>query len=335
MTWRKSLCLLLLLTWWFSEASAAIEEVSLTDGRYVMGTALEITLYTPDRKRGQEFVDHLFTLSQRLDRLFTSFDPESPLNLLNRQAGHGPRPVETELAHILSLSVAYWQLTQGTFDVTVGPLVKLWQKARRKGTLPSPVALTHTLARVGSDKIVIDLTGMAGLAREDMSLDLGGIGKGYALDRMAEMLRANGIERAFLNFGQSSLWGVGSPPGEDGWHVLVRQPDGGFVGVVTLQDQALSVSGSFGQWTEINGRRYGHVIDPRSGQALTRNLQACVIAPTAAQAEALSKALLILGEQDGIALLGKLPDTEGMLIEAGGKIWMTAGWASSVAFPPL
>lgn len=332
MTWRKSLCLLLLLTWRFSEDPIAAEEVSLIDGRYIMGTVLEITLYAPDKKRGEELMDHLFTLSQHLDRLFTSFDPESPLNLLNRQAGYGPQPVETELARILSLSVAYWQSTRGTFDVTVGPLVELWQEAARRGAVPSPTALTHTLARVGSDKIAITAAGTAELGREGMSLDLGGIGKGYALDRMAETLRASGITRALLNFGQSSLWGTGSPPGEDSWHVLVRHPKGGFIGVVSLKDQALSVSSTLGQWIEIGGKRYGHVIDPRSGRALTRNLEACVVASSAAKAEALSKALLILGEKQGIELLAKLPGTEGMLVEAEGKMWMTTGWAKSFAF---
>jgi thiamine biosynthesis lipoprotein len=334
MIWRKSLCLFLLLLLRSGEASANAQEAPLVGGRYIMGTVLEVILYAPDRESGQAVMDHLFALSQNLDRLFTSFDSKSPVNLLNRQAGYGPQWAETELIPILSLSAAYWQLTQGAFDITVGPLVELWQEAGRKGTLPSPRDLTHALARVGSNKISIT-GGKVELSQRRMSLNLGGIGKGYALDRMAETLRKNGVTRAFLNFGQSSLWGMGSPPGEAGWHVLLRQPDEGFVGVITLQDQALSVSGSLGQWTEINGQRYGHVIDPRSGQALTRNLQACVVAATAAKAEALSKALLVLGEQDGIALLEKLPDTEGMLIEAGGKVWTTAGWASRVAFSPF
>ncbi len=334
MMWGKSLGFLLFLILSFGQISTAAEEVPLVDGRCIMGTVLEMSLYAPDKESGRVFMDHLFTLSQNLERLFTSSDPNSALNLLNRQAGYGPQPTETDLARILSLSAAYWQVTHGAFDITVGPLVELWQEAGHKGSLPSPKDLTYALAQVGSDKISVT-AGIAELSQKGMFLDLGGIGKGYALDRMADTLRKNGVIRAFLNFGQSSLWAIGSPPQEEGWHVLVRRPDEGFVGRITLQDQALSVSGSFGQWTEINGQRYGHVIDPRSGQALTRNLQACVVAPTAAQAEALSKALLILGEQDGIALLEKLLDTEGMLTETGGKMWTTLGWMNAVAFSPL
>ncbi len=115
---------------------------------------------------------------------------------------------------------------------------------------------------------------------------------------------------------------------------MIRQPKGETVGLMTLQDQALSVSGSLGQSFEVNGARYGHVIDPRSGEPLQRDLLACVIAPSAAQAEALSKALLILGEDEGLALLQRLPEVEGLLVEANGQRWMTPGWAQTITFAP-
>jgi thiamine biosynthesis lipoprotein len=114
--------------------------------------------------------------------------------------------------------------------------------------------------------------------------------------------------------------------------LLLQRSDGQAVGVVTLRNQALSVSSSFGQIFEVNGQHYGHVIDPRTGAPLQRDLLACVIAPNAAQAEALSKALLILGEHDGIALMQHFPGVEGLLLEADGHRWMTPGWARAVAF---
>ncbi len=136
-----------------------------------------------------------------------------------------------------------------------------------------------------------------------MAIDLGGIGKGYALDQLTNLLRKQGLSQALLDFGQSSIWALGAPPDAEGWHLLVQQPDGETVGIITLRDQALSVSGSLGQTFVVNGNRYGHVIDPHSGEPLQRDLLACVIAPSATQAEALSKALLILGEHRGIILL--------------------------------
>ncbi|MBI3303593.1 MAG: FAD:protein FMN transferase, partial [Deltaproteobacteria bacterium] len=190
----------------------------------------------------------------------------------------------------------------------------------------------HT--RVGSEKLQLSSDGRVSLTRRGMAIDLGGIGKGYALDQLAVRLRTQGIANALLDFGQSSIWALGAPPDAPGWRLLVQQPDGRTAGVITLRDQALSVSGSLGQSVTINGQRYGHVIDPRSGEPLRRDLLACVIAPSAAQAEALSKALLILGEQEGIALLRDLPGVEGLLTEASGQRWMTAGWAQATAFVP-
>jgi thiamine biosynthesis lipoprotein len=165
-----------------------------------------------------------------------------------------------------------------------------------------------------------------------MALDLGGIGKGFALDRMVAALKDQHISRALLDFGQSSQWAVGTPPNAAGWRLLIRQSNGQVAGLMTLQNQALSVSGSLGQSVTVGGQRYGHVIDPRTGQPIQRDLLAYVVAPSAAQAEALSKAFLILGESEGTALLERLPGVQGMLLEANTKRWQTAGWTQSVSF---
>jgi thiamine biosynthesis lipoprotein len=147
---------------------------------------------------------------------------------------------------------------------------------------------------------------------------------------------------ALLSFGQSSMRAVGAPPGARGWRILLRRPDvadgpreSAFAGVLTLRDRSLSVSGSLGQWVEIAGRRYGHVIDPRSGRPLERRLVSAVVAPDATLAEALSKALLVLGEDEGMALLDGLPEVEGWLADADGRQWSTRGWAEAVRFEPL
>jgi thiamine biosynthesis lipoprotein len=137
-----------------------------------------------------------------------------------------------------------------------------------------------------------------------------------------------------LDFGQSSIWALGAPPDAPKWRLLIQQPDGQNVGVISLRDQALSISASFGQQSVIQGQRYGHIIDPRTGMPVQRSLLACVIAPDATQAEALSKALLILGEHQGVALLESLPSVEGLLVEASGKQWMTRGWTQVTKFTP-
>jgi len=304
----------------------------LSDGRYVMGTVLEITLCANDVNQGREVLETLFISASRLDAQFTTFSADSPVSRLNAYAGRGAEAVPPEVVDILSLSLSYWRLTGGTFDITVGPLMALWRQAATTHTLPSPAAVQQARARVGSEKVRLSTAGYVALTHPGMTLDLGGIGKGYALDRSAGLLRQHGIARALLNFGQSSIQALGTPPDAEGWRLLLQRSDGRAVGIITLHNQALSVSSSLGQIFEVNGHRYGHVIDPHTGEPLQRDLLACVIAPDAAQAEALSKALLILGERDGIALMQHFPGVEGLLIEADGRQWMTPGWARAVAF---
>jgi thiamine biosynthesis lipoprotein len=194
--------------------------------------------------------------------------------------------------------------------------------------------LKKTCAKIGSDKIHLLPGNRVALARPGMALDLGGIGKGYALDHIAHTLKTQGSSNALLDFGQSSIWALGAPPDAPRWRLLIQRPDGQSVGVISLRDQALSISASFGQQFVIRGQQYGHIIDPRNGMPLRRDLLACVIAPNATQAEALSKALLILGEIKGIALLESLPGVEGFLVEANDKQWMTHSWTKAVDFTP-
>ncbi len=320
-------CLLLL-----NLPSPAAPLSCLSDGRYVMGTVLELTLCGTDAAHNRRTSESLFHTAVRLDRLLTTYAPNSPVSRLNATAGQGPMPVPAEVMDALSVSIRYWELTGGTFDITVGPLIALWENAPH---LPSPETVQQTLSRIGSHKIVFSPQGMVGLAHKDMTLDLGGIGKGFALDRMVKLLKEQQVTRALLDFGQSTQWALGTPPNAEGWRLLVRLPDGTNAGVITLQNQALSVSGSLGHSFTVEGQYYGHVIDPRTGQPIQRDLLACVVATSATQAEALSTAFLILGESEGIALLERLSDVEGMLLEANGQRWETTGWRQAVAFVPF
>jgi thiamine biosynthesis lipoprotein len=296
-----------------------------------MGTVLEITVAGPTEAEATAAIEELFRLATELERVFTVFEPESPVRRMNLRAGDGPQAVDAEMARILAESVAYWRLTGGTFDVTVGPLVDLWRLAALRNEPPRESELAASLALVGSDKILVGKGDSVALERPGMSVNLGGIAKGYALDRMEEQLRARGISKAFVSFGQSSILAVGAPADASGWRVLLNDAGEGFAGIATLRDQSLSVSSSFGQWSEIAGRRYGHVIDPRSGEALTRAAQAAVLAPSGALAEALSKALLILTPHEGLALLEVQREVEGLLIEADGSAHATSGWTRAVA----
>jgi thiamine biosynthesis lipoprotein len=305
----------------------------LSDGRYVMGTVLEVTLHGSDLARLARARDRVFALAEHLEGLLSSYRDTSDISRLNA-AGGAPLRVEPEVLDLLRASLGFTGLSRGSFDVTVGPLVSLWTRAAERDRLPGESEIAAARQRVGAANVRIAADGEIALA-EGARLDLGGIAKGFALDRMLPVLREEGVESALLSFGQSSAWALGAPPGAPGWTLLARAPEGGFAGLLTLRDRALSVSGSLGQWSEIEGRRYGHVVDPRTGWPLTRRRQALVVARHAALAEALSKALLILGEGEGIEVVAARPDCEGLLLDAQGERYSTPGFAAEAAFEPL
>jgi thiamine biosynthesis lipoprotein len=170
---------------------------------------------------------------------------------------------------------------------------------------------------------------------EGAHVNLGGVAKGFALDRMLELLEGARVDAALLSFGQSSVWARGAPPGASGWRLLARAPEGGFAGVPPLRDRALSASGSYRSSTEIEGRRFGHVLDPRSGEPLAVELEALVVAPDATLAEALSKAVLVLGARDGLDLVSTLPGCEALLLGPQGRAPRTPGWDAAVSWEPL
>ena len=331
----RAVCAVLLSLLTLGCATDPISERGISDGRYAMGTVLEIAIEGLEPQPAARVLDELYDEALRLDRLLSIYDPESEISRINRTAGHGKQQVDPDVVEILKLSIAYSELTRGAFDVTIGPLVDLWREAADRDAPPSAAELAVARQRVGADRISAISDDAVSLAEEGVKLDLGGIAKGYALDRMLPLLEQHGVESALLNFGQSSTWAVGAPAGSAGWRLLVRGPDGRFAGLVTLRDLALSASGSRGQWVEIAGRRYGHIIDPRSGEPLMRARQAVVISQRAALAEALSLALLVLDAEAGLALVAAEPGCEGLLIEGGGVLRSTPGWQAATRFEPL
>jgi thiamine biosynthesis lipoprotein len=300
--------------------------ILVSDGRYVMGTVLEVSLYASDPEAGRAVMEELFDVAERLEDLLSVYRPDSDLSRLNASSGGAAQTVDPAVVAILLDSVGFSLLTGGAFDVTVGPLVDLWTAAAATGVTPTQQALDRALGSVGSDKIDLRSDDEVALRVRGMSLNLGGVAKGWALDRMRERLLDRGIDSALLNFGQSSTWAIGTPPAAPGWRLLARSAAGGFLGVMSLEDTALSVSGTLGDFVEIGGHEYGHILDPRTGQPLSERRQAIVLAPDAAIAEALSKALLLMGERDGIALIEAQPGCEALLDDADGGRWATSGW---------
>ena len=293
--------------------------VAVSDGRYVMGTVLEITLVVRDAGRGRLLLEETFAAAARLDRLLSRYVPESEVSALNDAAGLDAITVSPAVARALRAALTYGERTGGAFDVTVGPLVELWSEAGRRRRLPSPAELQSARALVGPAGLVMDDAASARLAQRGMALDLGGLGKGFALDELRAKLEGH-VEGALLDFGRSSMLGLGRPARGDTWRLLVGGGPGEPRGTLELGSRALSVSSSLGQYTVIDNTRYGHVIDPRSGRALQEGRFAAVLAPSAAEAEAWSTALLVLPPRDAAHRLESHADVAAVVYGEDGEV---------------
>jgi thiamine biosynthesis lipoprotein len=257
-----------------------------------MGTLLAVTVREERGRAEPAAIDAAFGIARCCESIMSGTDTRSELSRLNRRSGTAGGIVSPELARIVRAAGRLAEATDGAFDPTVGALVSLWHRAARRGEPPSPAALARVCARVGWRGIVVDGP-RVGLVPRGLRLDLGAFGKGVALDRIARVLARRGAS-GILNFGESSLRTVG-PPARRGWLVMLRHPVEGFAGRFTVRHGACSTSATFGQCLRVRDRLIGHVFDPRSGTSVRRDAQVTVLAASAAVAEAVSTALLVLG----------------------------------------
>lgn len=237
---------------------------------------------------------------EAIENQLSIYVPGSDISRLNQAAGAGPVPVSPMTLEVLDRAIILSRLTNGAFDITAGPLVEAWGFTKRRGQKPSSEVVQAALARVGYQKLLLDHErGTAELLEPGMAVNLGAIGKGFALDRIAASLRAAGIDDFLVHGGRSSVLVAGDdePGSGSGWRVAVEHPllPGTRLGGLRLASQALGTSGSGKQFFHHQGRRMGHVIDPRTGWPSGDMLSLTVLAPSAMDADALATGLFVLG----------------------------------------
>jgi thiamine biosynthesis lipoprotein len=273
--------------------------------RRAMATDFELFLPfgTPD---ALELAGDALDEIDRLENQLTVFHDSSEVSRLNRLAPTQPVVVEERLFGLLQRAAAIWRDTGGAFDVTTGALTRSWGFYRRQGRVPSEEERAEVMTRVGMQHVVLDAERRAVRFLRPVEINLGSIGKGYALDRAAEVLRTeHGLTAGLLHGGHSSVYAIGYPPGDErGWEVGVCHPNGRARGVspsrlavLRLRDRGLGTSAATFQHLEYNGRKLGHILDPRTGWPAEGVASATVTAPTAAEADALATAFFVLGAE--------------------------------------
>jgi thiamine biosynthesis lipoprotein len=293
-----------------------------------MACVYSIVAYGEDAAALPRSVEAALDEVDRIDRLMSHYRPESPLSEVNREAAHRPVPVDPELLAFLAECLGWSERTEGAFDVTVGPLMKAWGFFRGEGRLPEGRALAAAREGVGFRHLRLDpVRRTVSFARPGVELDLGGIAKGYAVDRATEVLRKHGVHAALVSAGGSSVFGLGAPPGRKGWRVALEDPlrPGRGARTVWLKDQALSVAGLGPRRFEAGGRSYGHVMDPRTGEPAPGVLGVAVLGGRATAGDALDDALFVLGLDGSRRLLPGLPVAEALFFLPGpGRGWRLA-----------
>jgi thiamine biosynthesis lipoprotein len=235
------------------------------------------------------------------------YRPNSDVSRLNQNAGMGPVKISPDTAEVLGRAVELSRLTCGAFDVTAGPLVEAWGFSKRQGQKPSNSAITEAASRVGFEKLRVDVAaGTAELLEPGMSVNLGAIGKGFAIDKVAASLRAAGIGDFLIHGGKSSVIAAGDdlPGSGQGWKVAIEHPTlaGERIGGLRLRDEALGTSGSGKQFFHHHGKRLGHVIDPRTGWPAGDMLSLTIVSPNATDADSLATGLFVLGWENAVSL---------------------------------
>ncbi len=292
------------VAWWMLATTLCrAEPTSLTRYAYTeyhMGVDVRLVVYAPDKPTAERACAAAFERFAELDTIMSDYRPDSELMRLCAQAGGPPVPVSRDLFTVLQRSQEVAQRSNGAFDVTCGPLVALWRQARKTHVLPMPEAIAAARSRVGWRKIVLDnRRRTVRLLVPGMKLDLGGIGKGYADDCAQEALRRHGITRALVEAGGDIVVSE-PPPGEKGWKIQVANASKAPQAPVLLfSNRAISTSGDIEQFVDIGGLRYSHILDPRTGQALTDRIQVTITAPNGLTSDSLSKVVSVLGQEKG------------------------------------
>ena len=262
-----------------------------------MGSTVELKFYSPSEELFHRVVNSCVERTKEIDRLFSNYRDDSVLAEVNRNAGARPVPVPGEFLRLVRNSVRYSEITDGAFDITIGSLFELWRGETASGRLPDKSRIRDVLGCTGFRKIKIDeAKSQVFLDGDCVRLDFGAIGKGYAVDEMVKIARQNGITRGLVNFG-GNIYAMNPPAGKKFWDVGVRKPGSGneIISKLDLVNNGVATSGDYERYFEHEGKRYSHIIDPRTGWPAGDVTSVVAVSRTATEADVFSTAVSVLG----------------------------------------
>jgi thiamine biosynthesis lipoprotein len=298
----------------------------ITRTEAIMGTRCAVELWSDDRAKGDAAITSVFDDMKRIDRLMSTWKEDTEISLVNREASKHPVKISRELFRLLQVSVQYSELTHGAFDITYASVGYLYDF--KKGVHPDQKAIDAALPGINWRHMVLDAKKTTVyFTRPGMRIDLGGIAKGYSVDRGIEILQKQGISRAMVNAGGDTRI-IGDRFGKP-WVVGVRDPDheGKVFLRLPLTDTAFSTSGDYERYFDENGKRFHHIIDPKTGDSARKCRSVTIISGNATRTDALTKSVFIMGPEDGIAFIDTLPDVDAVAVAPDGRVIYSKGLA--------
>lgn len=292
------------LCFFASPGTAPAEDQRFTYTHPCMGTVFQIILYTGDETRARKTADAAFQRIDQINQLASDYLPESELSRCNRAPARQPIVLSEDLFRLVADSLEAARLSDGAFDITATYAIQQWRRAKRKQRLPTAEETARAIAMTDWKALILDdKTRTLIKAKERLLIDLGGIGKGYAADAALRVIRDHGITRALVA-GSGDLAIGEAPPGKAGWDVALRtfekEEDKDRLVHVTLANCGCSTSGDLHQFLELDGKRYSHIVDPKTGLGLTNHIACNVIAPDATTSDAMATAMCVLGIERGL-----------------------------------
>jgi thiamine biosynthesis lipoprotein len=289
-----------------------------------MGTAIRVEVWHERASEARAAIEAVLAEIDRIERLMSTYREDSELSRINRTAAEGPVPIGAELADLIARSLEFSDLTEGAFDVTYASVGHLYDY--RKGVKPSTERIEEALPAVDYRHLRLDRERLRiEYSREGVVVNLGGIAKGYAIERAAGLLRERGIRHALVNAGGDTRF-LGDRRGRP-WLVGVRHPDDprGIVTRIPVADEAVSTSGDYERFFDLDGERYHHIINPSTGTSARDVRSVTVIGPDATTTDALSTSVFVLGPERGLALIDRLPGIEAIIVDREGRLQYSQG----------
>ena len=298
----------------------------------IMGTRVYVQLWADDPVKGNAAIEAVMAEMRRIDALMSHYKPESQLSQINAHANSEPVQVDKELFDLIKLSTHYSQITEGAFDITYASVGYLYDY--RQHIHPTQEQIRKALPAVNWRNMLLDEEHhTVRFEHPGMRIDLGGIGKGYAVDRGVQILRTRGIQHAVVTAGGDSRI-IGDHMGRP-WLVAIRHPDNPqkVVMRIPLSDAAMSTSGDYERYFDENGVRYHHIIDPHTGHSASKVRSATIVAPTATQTDGMSKTAFVLGPQKALEIINRLPEYDAVFVCPDGRVLYSNGLRPPVPRP--